>query len=101
MRRAPVVIAACAETDNHVMKCGQLCYPIDVAIAIDHMTLQATAEGLGSCWIGSFEEEKVKEVLGIPESIRIVELLAIGYAAVPPREFSRLPLSEIVHWEKW
>ena len=39
--QAPVVIVACAETDNHVMRCGQLCYPIDVAIALDHMSLVA------------------------------------------------------------
>jgi len=47
---APVVIAACAQTDNHVMKCGQPCYPIDIAIAVDHITLKAVEEGLGTCW---------------------------------------------------
>lgn len=52
--QAPVVIAACAESDGHVMRCGQPSYPIDVAIAIDHITLQAAAEGLGTCWIGAF-----------------------------------------------
>ena len=70
---APVVIVACAMTDGHVMKCGQLSYPIDVAIALDHMTLAAVEQGLGTCWIGLFDEQKVKEILGIPEEIRVVE----------------------------
>jgi len=98
---APVVIAACAESDGHVMRCGQPCYPIDLAIAIDHMTLQAVAEGLGTCWIGAFYEQPVKELLGIPEHIRVVELLTVGYAARPPSSRSRLPLEKIVHWETW
>src|SRR3989338_6028338 len=80
---APVVIACCAKTDNHTMTCGQLCYPIDVAIAIEHMALKATEEELGTCWIGAFYEEKVKEILGIPQNIRVVELLVLGYPAKP------------------
>ena len=98
---APVVIAACAETDGHVMRCGQPCYAIDVAIAIDHMTLQAVAEGLGTCWIGAFYEDQAKEILGIPEEIRVVELLTVGYAAGPPGSLSRLPLERLVRWETW
>ena len=52
--QAPVVIACCAKTDSHVMTCGQQCYPIDVAIAIEHMALKATEEGLGTCYQLSF-----------------------------------------------
>ncbi len=99
--QAPVVIAACAETEGHVMRCGQPCYPIDVAIAIDHMTLQAVAEGLGTCWIGAFYEQPAKEILGIPEEIRVVELLTVGYPANPPGRLTRLPIEKIVHWETW
>jgi len=99
---APVVIACCADSDEHVMACGQLCYPIDVAIAIDHMTLAAVELGLGTCWIGAFDEGKAKEVLGIPEEIRVVELLPLGYPADPsPKEKSRMAADEIVHWDKW
>jgi len=43
------------------MTCGQPAYPIDSAIAVDHMTLQAVEEGLGTCWIGAFYENKVKQ----------------------------------------
>ncbi len=100
---APVVIACCAETDGDVMTCGQQCYPIDVAIAIDHMTLEAVELGLGTCWIGAFHEDKAKEALGIPDEIRVVELLALGYekGGMKPKKKSRKSMEEIVRWEKW
>lgn len=99
---APVVLACCAETDQRVMQCGQLAYPIDVAIAIDHFTLCAVAEGLGTCWIGAFDEGRVKAILGIPETVRVVELLPVGYPQDPrPVEKNRLPVSTIVRRERW
>ena len=99
---APVVIACCAEGDPHVMSCGQECYPIDVAIAIDHMTLAAVELGLGTCWIGAFSEAEVKKALAIPEHVRVVELMPLGYPVDPaPKEKSRLSFDDIVHWEKW
>ena len=99
---APVVLACCAETDEHVMACGQLCYPIDVAIAIDHITLCAAAEGLGTCWIGAFDEGPVKELLGIPPQVRVVGLLPVGYPQDPSTvEKKRLLLEEIVRYERW
>jgi nitroreductase len=98
---APVVIVCCAETDGHIMRCGQLSYPIDVAIAIDHMTLKAVEEGLGTCWIGAFYEDKVKSILGIPPRIRVVELLTLGYPADSPRPKVRKKIEEIVKYETW
>jgi len=99
---ASVVIACCAKTDNHVMSCGQLCYPIDVAIAIEHMVLKAVEEGLGTCWIGAFYEQQVKDILEIPNDIRVVELLTLGYPAKPyPTHKDRLSLGEIVMHERW
>ncbi len=100
--QAPVVIACCADSDNHAMTCGQLCYPIDVAIAIEHMALKATEEGLGTCWIGAFYEDQAKEILGIPKDIRVVELLALGYPDKPcPSHKDRLSLEEIVMYGGW
>ncbi len=98
---APVVIACCAETDEHKMRCGEQCYPIDVAIAIDHITLAAVALGLGTCWIGSFYPDKVREILNIPETIKVVELLTLGYPADSPRPKNRKTIEEIVHYEEW
>jgi nitroreductase len=99
--QAPVVIVACG-TSDYVMTCGQLTYPIDVSIAVDHMTLAAVEEGLGTCWIGAFYEEKVKEILEIPQSIRVVALLPLGYPAQPPSKATpRKNLKEIVAYDKW
>jgi len=98
---APVVIVCCAETDNHVMMCGQLCYPIDLAISIDHMTLKAVEEGLGTCWIGAFDELEVKHILRIPEKIRVVALLPLGYPKISGRKKLRKKFDEIVKHERW
>ena len=100
--QAPVVIACCAKTDSHVMTCGQQCYPIDVAIAIEHMALKATDEGLGTCWVGAFYEDKVKEILDIPQDIRVVQLLTLGYPVkLKPSPKDRLRLKEIVMYDGW
>jgi len=99
--QAPVVIVACAVTDGHVMACGQLSYPIDVAIALEHVALAATAEGLATCWIGAFEEEPVKRLLEIPSDVRVVQLMPLGYPADKPRPKTRLPLGEIFMRDSW
>lgn len=98
---APVVIVACSVESEYVMSCGQLAYPIDTAIAVDHMTLQAVEEGLGTCWIGAFDEKKVKEILAIPDNVRVVALLPVGYPSDIPGHMPRKSLSEIVMWDRW
>ncbi len=102
---APVVIACCATVTDYIMRCGQTAYPIDVAIAIDHMTLQAAAEGLGTCWIGAFYEPQVKKILAIPDGVRIVQMLVLGYGATPlgpaTAAKKRKALGEIVCYERW
>jgi len=98
---APVVLVACAKTDAHKMSCGEPCYPIDVAISLDHMTLKAVEEGLGTCWIGAFDQPAVKKLLNIPEEIRVVQLMPLGYPADQPAARSRLDLDDIVTPEKW
>jgi len=96
------VLVGCAETDGHLMPCGLPCYPIDLAIAMDHFTLCAAAEGLGTCWIGAFNEAKVKEILGIPAGVRVVELMPLGYPKdAKPAVKNRLPLESIVKHERW
>ena len=98
--KAGAIIAACSNSD-FVMKCGQPVAPIDVAIALEHISLQATELGLATCWIGSFETEKVREILGIPEDVAIIELMALGYPADGQRETGREPIEKIVCYEKW
>lgn len=99
--QAPAVFVICAETDEHVMTCGQMGYTVDCSIAITHMILAATSLGLGSCWVGAFYEDKLKKVLGIPEKIRVVGLLPVGYPAENPPATSRLKKEQILHYEKW
>jgi len=98
---APVVIVACSVESEYVMLCGQLAYPIDTAIAVDHMMLQAVEEGLGTCWIGAFDEKKVKEILAIPDNVRVVALLPVGYPSVIQGQTSRKSLAEIIMLERW
>ena len=71
---APVVIVGCGDR-----KASPKWYVIDVAIAMQNMVLAATAEGLGTCWIGSFDEGLVKRLLKIPERFEVVALLTVGY----------------------
>lgn len=97
---APVVIAACGTSDL-VMTCGQPAYAIDAAIAVDHMTLAAQSLGLGTCWIGAFYEDQVREILGVPAGVRVVALLPLGYPAQTARATPRKKMEEIVTYEHW
>ncbi len=97
---AGAIVVACTVSD-HVMRCGQAVGPIDVAIALEHMCLQATSLGLATCWIGSFYPDKVRLIVGIPEDVTVVELLAIGYPADTPKEHRREPLDRIASFNKW
>jgi len=98
--KAGAIIAACSNSD-YVMRCGQAIGPIDVAIALEHICLQATDLGLGTCWIGSFDAEEVRSILGIPADIEVIELMAVGYAADSKPEPKREPMENIVSFEKW
>ena len=100
LENAGVIIVACSSSD-YVMRCGQPIGPIDVAIALEHISLQATDLGLATCWIGSFYPEKVKAILDIPADIAVIELMALGYPADKPGEPKREPIEKILCYEKW
>ena len=78
--QAPVVIAVVGLTD-YVMPCGVPADPVDCAIAIDHMVLAAVAEGLGTCWVGHFDQDACRKLLGVPAGATIIQLLTLGYTA--------------------
>jgi nitroreductase len=101
LKGAPIIIAACALNPDYVMRCGHHAYLIDLAIVLEHIALQAVHEGLGTCWIGSFDEEKAKMVLGIPQNIRIVELMSIGYSNQVPSTRSRKQIQDLICWDLW
>ena len=102
LAEAPVVIVCCSIINDYIMRCGQKANAIDLAIAIDHMSLQAVAEGLGTCWIGSFYPEKVRDLFQIPGEVEVIELLTLGY---PVQKMfinkPRLPLTRIFAENKW
>jgi nitroreductase len=97
---AGAIVVACTVSD-HVMRCGQPIGPIDVAIALEHICLQATELGLATCWIGSFYPDKVKPIVAIPDGVTIVELMALGYPADSPKEHRREPIKAVVSFEQW
>jgi nitroreductase len=98
---APVVIAGVGLMPDRVMRCDIPGDPVDLSIAMEHLALAATAEGLGTCWIGAFFQDQVRQVLGIPDSVKVVEMMTLGYPADQPRPKSRKPLDEIVCYDRW
>jgi nitroreductase len=76
-------------------------FAVDLAIAMDHMILAAANEGLGTCWIGAFEEKAVKLLLGVPDDVKIVALTPLGYAAEEPKDRGRKPINEVITYDKY
>ena len=101
LKGAPVILAACALNPGYVMRCGHPAFLIDLAIVLEHIALQAVREGLGTCWIGSFDEGLAKSVLGVPDNVRIVELMSLGYPARLPEPRERKPALDLYGWERW
>jgi nitroreductase len=102
LAEAPVVIVACADPTRSGDLWYQNYYLTDVGIATENLMLAAHALGLGSVFVGVFDEEKLRELLGIPSDIRVVGLFPVGYSAEekkdgPPRK----ALEEIVFYGKW
>jgi nitroreductase len=98
---SPVVIVACATESEYVMACGQPAGTVDVSIAISFLILQAQELGLGTCWLGNFNEQEVKKVLDIPENIRIVAITPLGYPAQEPDAKPRKSLEEIIVYDRY
>ena len=99
---APVVIVLCpTEENDFVMPCGEKNYPIDMALCGAHMMLEAYEQGLGSCWLGTFDTNAVKQVLGIPEDVKVVTLMPMGYHDGTQERKTRKPLHEIVSYNAY
>lgn len=103
MLEAPLIIVACAFPDDAFGLMGGYMnsFPVDVAVAVDHLTLAAVNEGLGTCWIGNFKEEKVQKALGIPDDVRVVAITPLGYSDEDPESRGRKPLEEIICYNKF
>jgi nitroreductase len=104
LAEAPVVLAVCTNA-SQVAKYGtrgrDLFTIQDAAAATQNFLLAAHERGLGAVWMGSFDEDAVRQTLGLPRHVRPVTLVAVGWPAETPAAPERLPLSEILHWDRW
>ncbi|MGC8581642.1 MAG: nitroreductase family protein [Thermoplasmata archaeon] len=99
---APVVIVACGLIDDSKDVIGNymVSYPVDVAIAMTYLILAAHEKGLGTCWIGSFNEEKIRNILNLPSNLKVVAITPLGYPAESPNQTERKDISSILKFEK-
>ena len=108
----PIVIVACANPKESGFMNEQHYYLVDTAIAFQQMMLTAWEMGIGSCWLGAFNEKKVKQILKIPIKIKVVALSPFGYPAKKEGLYAktvkvfagsknRKSLDEIVHYDIW
>jgi nitroreductase len=98
---APVIIVACATEAKSIMTCGQPTHTVDVSIACAFMILEACEQGLGTCWLGTFNEDEVKKILGIPDDMRVVTMLPLGYPDESPTPKPRKGVGQIVCFGKY
>jgi nitroreductase len=97
---APVIIGACCDRKLSWRRNDGKDYgDVDIAIAMDHMTLAATETGLGTCWIGAFKAQEAKKVLMLPEYIDPIAFTPLGYFTPDIVNKSRKKIEELVHWE--
>ncbi len=96
---APVIIAACCDrTVSWRRKDGRDFGDIDVAIALDHLTLAAAEQGLGTCWIGAFDSREAGSLLRLPSTVEPIAFTPLGYPSTLPAAKPRKGPEKVVHW---
>lgn len=98
---APVVIVVCGNPVESDTENGIDYFVADVSIAFEHLCLAAHALGLGTCWMGWYNEEQIKQSLGIPAGIRVVGITPLGYPDQEPKPRPRKELHEIAFFNEW
>jgi nitroreductase len=102
LAEAPMVIVLCADPSQSGVIWGQNYYLTDAGIAAQTMMLAARGQGLGTVFVGVYDEDKLRSLLNIPSAIRIVGLFPLGYAAEGKNEGpARKPLQEVCFYEHW
>ena len=103
IEEAAVVIVVCANENRSMQRYGdrgKSLYCIqDTAAAIQNIHLAAYSLGLGTCWVGAFKEQEVSQILNVPQGIRPVAIVPVGYAAESASPRSKRPMDQIVHYE--
>lgn len=98
---ADIVICSCALKCNDFLSNGEATHTMDLSIATSLMMLQATELGLGSCWVGAFNQDKVKKLLRVPDDVKVVSILTVGYPHFIPPATDRKKISEIIAVENF
>jgi len=98
---APLIMVNCGLNPEGIMKGGQYRYTVDLSIATSYMMLQAYELGLGTCWIGGYDEKAVKDLLHIPQEVRVVSIFPIGYPDEEPKPRPRKELDDIITYNKF
>ena len=105
MEKAPVMIVVCSEPEKAKKFYGirgERLYSIqNCAAAVQNMLLTAHSLGLGSCWVGAFDEDMLKRALGIPEYVRPQAVVPLGYPAEKVPTPMQYQLENIVFMEGW
>ena len=104
IEQAPVVLVLCATPDTEhedAMPCGEVKHPIDMALCGAYMMLEAYEQGLGTCWLGAFDAEAVKRTLGIPEDVKVVTMIPVGYHDGTQERKPRKSLEEITGYNRY
>jgi nitroreductase len=98
----PLVVAVCGLHERGwIRRDGKSFLDVDTAIVMDHLILAATNEGLGTCWVGNFDPEAAREVLGLPDGVEPIAFTPLGYPDDEPRTKKRQPLDDLVRYERW
>lgn len=106
VRQAPVLIVVVREKSNLTSRAGDLIKQkdyslIDIGIATASMIYQATAEGLGTCIIGWFDQKRIKKALGIPSSKKVEMVISVGYTDNRLREKMRKPPGDVITYNRF
>jgi nitroreductase len=101
---APALFVVCANYIRSMSQYGErgILYAVeDATIACTYMMLAARARGLSSCWTGAFEEDEVREYLGLPAHIRPLAILAVGKSSAPVRRAEHMDIENHIHYNTW
>jgi nitroreductase len=100
--QAPIVICICGiPSQSWVRRDGKNYCDVDVTIAMDHLILAAADLGLGTCWVGAFNPEEARSILGLPDSVEPIAFTPLGYPDDRPGYKRRKSIDELVRYEHW
>ncbi|WP_026486490.1 nitroreductase family protein [Caldanaerobius polysaccharolyticus] len=93
---AACIIVYCEKDNNHHLEDG--------AAATENIIIAAKAYGIGTCWVAGYDrtyEQAINKYLGIPENLRMISIIPMGYPAAEPRMPQKRSLDEVIHWERY